>query len=44
MRGTDTELAKTLEDQFRLDLGPPFGRETNRVLAREVVEPVALPT
>ena len=43
MRGTDTELAKTLEDQLRLDLGPPFGRETNVVLAREVLEPVALP-
>ena len=43
MRGTDTELAKTLEDQFGLDLGPPFGRETNVLLAREVLDPVALP-
>ena len=42
-RETDAELAKTLEDQLRLDLGPPFGGETNVVLPREVVEPVALP-
>ena len=42
-RGTDAELAKTLEDQLRLDLGLAFGRETIRVLAREVVQPVALP-
>ena len=42
-RETDAELAKTLEDQLRLDLGPPFGRETNVLLAREVLEPVALP-
>ena len=43
-RETDAELAKTLEDQLRLDLGLAFGRETNRVRPREVVEPVALPT
>ena len=42
MRGTPAEFGKTLEDQFRLDLGPAFGGETNRVLAREVFEPVAL--
>ena len=43
MRGTDTELAKTLQTRLVHDLEPPFGRETNVVLAREVVEPVALP-
>ena len=43
MRGTHAELAKTLEDQLILDLGLAFGGETNRGLAREVVEPVALP-
>ena len=42
-RGTHAELAKTLEDQLVLDLGLPFGGETNVVLPREVVEPVALP-
>ena len=40
-RETAAELANTLEDQLRLDLGPPFGGETNRGLAREVVERVA---
>ena len=39
--GTHAELAKTLEDQLRLDLGPAWGGETNRVLVREVVERVA---
>ena len=43
MRETAAELAKTLEDQLVLDLGLAFGRETNAVLPREVVEPVALP-
>ena len=43
MRGTDTELAKTLEDQLVLNLGLAFGGETKVVLPREVVEPVALP-
>ena len=42
-RETAAELAKTLEDQLRLDLRPPFGREIIRVRPREVVEPVALP-
>ena len=42
-RETHAEFAKTLEDQLRLDLGPPFGREINRGAAREVVQPVALP-
>ena len=41
-RETHAELAKTLEDQLRLDLGLAFGGETNVVLPREVVEPVAL--
>ena len=41
VRGTAAELAKTLEDQLRLDLGLAFGRETNRVRPREVVERVA---
>ena len=40
---TAAELAKTLEDQLRLDLGPPFGGETIMLLPREGVEPVALP-
>ena len=42
-RETDAELAKTLEGRCVLDLGPPFGGDTNRGLVREVVEPVALP-
>ena len=42
-RETAAELAKTLEDQLRLDLGPPFGGEMIRGAPREVVEPVALP-
>ena len=42
-RETHTEFGKTLEDQLVLDLGQAFGGETNRGLAREVVEPVALP-
>ena len=43
-RETHAELAKTLEGRCVLDLGPAFGRETIRGAAREVVEPVALPT
>ena len=41
-RETDAELAKTLEDQLRLDLGLAFGGEMIRGAPREVVEPVAL--
>ena len=40
-RGTDAELPKTLDGRSVLDLGPAFGGETNRGLAREVVERVA---
>ena len=40
-RETAAEVAKTLEGRCVLDLGPPFGGETNRVLVREVVERVA---
>ena len=40
-RGTHAEFGKPLQTWCVLDLGPPFGRETNRGLAREVVERVA---